>query len=114
MMAVAAITLCCTLFVSMGLSDAIQEVIDTHIAPLSCPRCLSFWAVLVYSLATSRGIVASVAAAFICAYIAMWMTLLFDYITTIYNRLYDKINQTDTQTRQDNTPADQVSKMQVK
>lgn len=104
----ALITISAVLFVQMGLSEAIQGALKFSSKVLSCPRCLSFWIVLAWSLLRRNGAIVSVAASFICAYCALWLALLYDIIATKYNKIYDKISPADTS----EASADEVSKLQ--
>ena len=92
---VALITASAVLFVQMGLSGAIQETLHFRSRIASCPRCCAFWSVLAYSLLTRNGVVLSVAASFISAYAAMWLSLLYAALALLYNRAYESITETD-------------------
>ena len=85
------IAMSCVLFVTMGLAEAIQEYVPFRLRILTCPKCLTFWSVLLYSLLSGEGLVRSVAVSFIVAYIALWSALLLDALTLLYNYLYEKI-----------------------
>lgn len=90
---VALITVSCVLFIQMGLSEAITDFVNIDIRQLSCPKCVTFWTVLVWTLFGRYGIVHSVATSFIAAYCAVWLAQLYDILAIFYNRLYDKINE---------------------
>ena len=89
----AMIALSCVLFVTMGLAEAIQEYVPFRLRILTCPKCLTFWSVLAYSLISGEGVVQSVATSFIIAYIALWAALILDAITLLYNYLYEKVTR---------------------
>ena len=94
----ALLTTACVLFVQMGLADAIQARLHFRSVLLSCPKCCTFWSVLLLSMIQRQGPVQCVAASFICSYAALWLALLYDCLAALYNRIYDKItNQTDTE-----------------
>ena len=112
----ALITASCVLFVQMGLSRAIQDVAGFRSEILSCPKCSTFWSVLVYLLVTGNGIVESVAASFISSYSALWLSLLYDALAKLYNDCYEAISETDDASTDAEagadgaeTPADEVS-----
>lgn len=84
----------CVLFVSMGLSEAVQEVLRVKLRILSCPKCLTFWTTLVWSLSHGAGFVRSVAASFIFAYAALWAALALDGLSVLYNKCYEIISKT--------------------
>lgn len=92
---VALVTISAVLFVQMGLSEAIQQTLHFHSKILSCCRCCSFWSTLAYCLLTRNGIVVSVAASFICAYVALWLALLYDALAVLYTNAYESITKTD-------------------
>ena len=90
----ALITVSAVLFVQMGLSSAIQEKVHVRSTIASCPKCATFWSVLAYCILTRNGVLTSVAASFICAYVAMWLALLYDALALLYNSIYDSITET--------------------
>jgi|GEM_PF-3083159 len=107
----AVLTLCCVLFISMGLSEAIQDRVGFKHPILSCPKCLTFWAVLFLCIVQRADILLSLAAAFFCSYAALWLTLFFDGMTVLYNMIYEKYNETDTKTEtsEDHSSSGEVS-----
>ena len=105
----ALLTLSCVLFVQMGLSEAIQEKLGIRVQILSCVKCSTFWANLVYMLLCGRRLIDSVAAAFLCSYTALWLALLYDKGTLYYNKCYEKFTNQDTEAEGGETPPDEVS-----
>lgn len=106
---VALITVSCVLFVQMGLSDAITRILRVHFPPLSCPKCMTFWSVLVWSFLTRNGPVESVATSFIASYCALWLTLAYDAVAILYNYIYEQItktNDTSSDAERPGNPAD--------
>ena len=79
------------LFNHMGLSEAIEKVTHYKFRIMSCSKCGTFWAVLIYQLVTETNIVASVTAAFALSYTAIWFELLLGYLSYLYETAYDKI-----------------------
>ncbi len=92
---VALITISAVLFVQMGLSSAIQDVLHFYFKIASCPKCATFWSVLAYCLLTRKGFVVSIAASFISAYVALWLSLLYDALALLYNYAYEYITEPD-------------------
>lgn len=90
----ALITVSAVLFVQMGLSSAIQAKIHFRSKIASCPKCATFWSVLAYSILTRNGILVSVAASFICSYVAQWLALIYDALALLYNITYESITET--------------------
>ena len=98
---IAMLVLSAVLINHLGLIEAVEKVIRHKLPVLNCCKCLSFWAVLVYCLATCDNAIASVAISFICAYLAVWLELACGVIDKIYNRVYESIypTQADEPTR---------------
>ena len=90
----ALITASCVLFIQMGLSGAIQELLKIRLRFLSCPKCLSFWSVLAWMMWNGHGLIRSVAASFLCAYAALWAALVLDGLAALYNWFYEQITKT--------------------
>ena len=89
----------CVLFVHMGLSEAVQEHLRIRLRFLSCPKCMTFWCVLAWSLLTGHDAVRAVAVSFLFAYAALWAALLLDGLAVIYNLLYEQITETEDTTQ---------------
>lgn len=81
----------CVSAIHMGLIPAIEKIVWRQTPILSCPKCMTFWFVLFYSIVTSHGAIVSISIAFLASYLAIWLELLFGFIDTQYNRLYEKI-----------------------
>ena len=91
----AEITASCVLFIGMGLEAAIERILSCRFRVLSCPKCLTFWSVLLFGGITGHGFVGTLAVSFLSAYAALWLSLLCDKLTILYNRLYDTITTTE-------------------
>lgn len=94
MMEVVLITVSCVLFIQMGLYDAIRNTLNIQSRIVSCPRCLTFWSVFLFSVFSKSGFLVSVATSFIASYSALWLALLYDVLAAKYNSIYDKITKT--------------------
>ena len=95
-MDIAAIVFACTAVNHLGLIKAIEGIVKREILIINCPRCLTFWSVFAYGIATapyvSPQIVARLLAiSLLCSYLAIWLELLMYAIDTLYNRIYVKI-----------------------
>ena len=90
---VALITISCVLFVQMGLSEAIQNVLHLKLQIASCPKCLTWWTSLIYSVICGYGLLESVAASFIASYAAYWIALIYDALAVLYNNAYEQITK---------------------
>ena len=81
----------CTLFVNMGLSDAIQETLGVKFKILSCVKCFTFWTVLVFLLLKRCSIYTAVPASFLFSYTALWLDLGLSALNKKYNVLYETV-----------------------
>lgn len=91
----AEITACCVLFIGMGLEATIERILSCRFRILSCPKCLTFWSVLLFGGITGHGIVDVLAVSFLSAYAALWLSLLCDKLTILYNKIYESIQTAD-------------------
>ena len=91
----AMLTTSCVLFISMGLSDAVQDTLRFRLKVLSCNKCMTFWTVLLYALVDKCGIIQAIAVSFLCSYCSMWLSLAIDGMTLLYNKAYELISKTD-------------------
>lgn len=89
----AALTASCVLFIGMGLEAEIERILSCRFKVLSCPKCLTFWSVLLFGVVTRHGFVETVAVSFLSAYAALWLSLLCDALTNLYNRIYETITK---------------------
>nr|DAG80426.1 MAG TPA: hypothetical protein [Bacteriophage sp.] len=85
------VTVSVVLFVHMGLSEKIQEILHINISLLRCVKCLSFQLSLIVLLCNGYGILSSICCSFIFAYLALWIELLLGYLSTLYDKLYEQI-----------------------
>lgn len=90
------ILISCVLFIQMGLSAAFQKVLSIKIDFLSCPKCFTFWVTFFALLIKGYGIIEIVTVSFISAYLALWLSLLYDYLANLYNKLYEHISETQS------------------
>lgn len=92
MMCVGCVLLCCVLFVHMGLGDAVSGIIKRCASLFRCVKCTTFWAILAYTLFFANyNPIECLAIAFGCAYIALWIDLLFAKISMWYEKLYESV-----------------------
>lgn len=82
----------------LGLVGAVEEVTGFRLAVVNCPRCFSFWSVLIYTVFVTRDAVFSFAASFLAAYLAPWVELLMGITDLIFNRIYDKVYSAENKT----------------
>ena len=100
-MDIACIVLVCTTANHLGLIGAIKKVTGCNrLYVLDCPKCLTFWCVLVYGL-SGDGMAANpsclarlLAISILSAYIAIWLELLESIIDRLYDYIYGKIYST--------------------
>lgn len=104
MEAVVLVAVSCVLAIHMGLVDAIGDTLHYRFRVLNCTKCLVFWSEFVIGLVCGRGVLASVATAFICAYVALWADLALSYLSKYYNRWYEKIDTEADDSDEDSLP----------
>lgn len=75
----------------LGLIGAFEKATGLTLWVANCPKCASWWSVMLYMLLLSHDIGTSLAVSFLASYMAIWLELLEGWIDTLYNRLYDKI-----------------------
>ena len=103
----ALLAMSCVLFVQMGLSEAVQKTLRFKSRIFSCPKCLTFWSVLLWNLAHGTPVIASVASSFLLSYAALWAALILDGLSVLYNSLYDAITETTQDTTEDTEAVEQ-------
>ena len=84
------ITLCAVLFNVCGLAETVTFHIERNVV-VNCSKCLTFWAVLVHGVVSTDFSVRTLAVAFGCSYMALWLELGFSFLNTFYNSFYEKI-----------------------
>lgn len=90
---VALITVSCVLFIQMGLAGAILDFIELgRIRP--CPKCLTFWCNALWMGFHGYDFLLLVATSFIASYCALWLTLAYDAMATLYNYIYEQLTKT--------------------
>ena len=66
------------------------------------PNVLLFWSILGYNLFTHTPILNSIAVAFICAYIALWVDLLLTLISGYYENIYKSLGAEEPKNNRNN------------
>ena len=90
----AMIMVSCVLFINMGLCEAIEKILSVRFRILSCPKCLTMWSCLAYLLLKGNDVVPSIAVSFLFSYFSLWLTLVLDMFSTLYNKCYEFFFQT--------------------
>lgn len=76
-----------TLSHHLGLSEAMSKVISKV---LKCPRCLSFWTVLLVLVLHRYNVFFAIGLSLLMAYLAIWSELLLGYLNQLYEKLWQK------------------------
>lgn len=99
---IASIVFVCVTANHLGLVGKIEEILG-KLPIINCPKCFTFWSVLIYEVwvVGFSDIPAMLAISFLCAYLALWLELLEGFIDALYLWLYEK-NYPDTE---NDTPA---------
>lgn len=80
--------------IHLGLVDAVLDVLRIKSIPIvTCPKCLTWWSVMVLCLFTGQRVIDSVAVSFLLAYLAIWYDLLLGYLDKIYEKIYENLYQ---------------------
>ena len=93
---IAGIVFACTAANHLGLIQAVEMVIHRRLPIVSCVKCLTFWAVLVYELwrVGFSDIPTVLAISFLSAWSAIWLDLFMGIIDKLYLKIYGKIYPT--------------------
>ena len=82
----------------LGLVAAAENVVRHRLPVLNCPKCATFWSVIIYGIAeansslfTLHSSLQILAAAFLSAWSAIWLDLLMGIIDKLYIKVYDTI-----------------------
>lgn len=90
-MDIACIVFVCVTANHLGLVKAVETVLNRKLAVINCPKCLSFWSVLIYTTVTMDDIALILAISFLCSYLAIWLELFEGFIDKLYMKLYETI-----------------------
>ena len=75
----------------LGLTDTVADVLGKI---LRCPKCLAFWATLIYLMCyDGQTISQSLGAAACMAYLSHWFGLVLMRLCSIYDKLWQRANQ---------------------
>jgi len=90
----------------LGLVAAIERTIKHRLPIVNCPKCMTFWTVLAYGIATvpaasASGIIGIISVALLAAWAAIWLELAMGFIDQLYLKAYDKIYPTTNSTDAD-------------
>ena len=93
---IASIVFACVTANHLGLIAAIEDVSKMEIPIARCPKCLTFWCTLAYTLWSVgfSDLPLVLAISFLASYSALWLELLEGYVDTLYTKLYDTIYPT--------------------
>ena len=90
---IASIVFVCVTINHLGLVNAIEDIVRHKLPVLNCPKCISFWSVLIYGVweVGFSDIPLILAISFLASYIAIWVELTEGLIDTLYLKIYEKI-----------------------
>ena len=76
----------------LGLVAAIERTVKHRLPIVNCPKCMTFWTVLVYGITTPcASPQGSIAVALLCAWAAIWLELFMGFIDQLYLKIYEQI-----------------------
>ncbi len=81
----------------LGLVAAVEKVIGRPLPVINCPKCLSFWATLIYGCSVCCDSITAIPSALphlfalslLCAWLAIWLDLAMGIIDHLYIKVYD-------------------------
>lgn len=82
--------------IHMGLVDAVLKfygIEDKDIPIIRCPKCLTFWAVLLFLVLTRHNVILSLATSFLASYVGIWLDLLLGKMDVWYEDIYKQISE---------------------
>lgn len=77
----------------LGLSEAIAKVVSKV---ARCPKCLTFWLVLIVLVATCECPIVAIALSMFCAYLSNWFGLLLLWLNKVYNKVWERLNKIES------------------
>jgi hypothetical protein len=101
----------------LGLVSAIERTVKHRLPIINCPKCMTFWTVLVYGMAADsdhfvgiselvsadyfENILELIAVALLAAWAAIWLELFMGFIDQLYLKAYEQIYPTADSTDAD-------------
>ena len=82
--------------IHMGLVDAVLKFYgmeDKDIPIIRCPKCLTFWSVLLFLVLTRHSVIHSLAMSFLASYVGIWLDLLLGIMDEWYEDIYKRISE---------------------
>ena len=89
---IASVVFICTAANHLGLIAAVEQTIRHRLPVVNCAKCLTCWSTMALLLATGCSPLTSLAVSLLCSYLAIWLELLMYAIDTLYNKIYDTLN----------------------
>lgn len=93
---VAMIMFSCVMAIHMGLVDSAIRAYNAKsydVPVITCPKCLTFWCVLIYMCICGCGFVHSIATSFVASYAAIWFDLFLGRLDNLYEKIATKIRK---------------------
>lgn len=88
---IARIVFICVTVNHLGLIETIENVAKRELFIVNCPKCFTFWSVMLYGLLTLNDFITVLAVSFLASYTALWLELFEGFIDTLYRKFYEKI-----------------------
>ena len=87
----------------LGLVAAIERTLKHRLPIVNCPKCMTFWTVLVYGLwdVGNSDVPLTTAVALLAAWAAIWLELFMGFIDQLYLKAYEQIYPTADSTDAD-------------
>lgn len=86
----------CVMANYLGLISAVEQIIHRPLPVVNCPKCFTFWSILIYTMwyVGISDFPMAVATSFLFSYLSIWLQLFFSFIDKLFEKLYDKIHPT--------------------
>lgn len=98
---IAMLTFSCVSANHLGLIGAVEKLLHKSIPVVNCPKCCTFWTILLTTYTSGWNMISALAVAFLSAYLSLWLNLLLAFIDTKFNHLYDTLYPTTPPTADD-------------
>ena len=99
---IASIVFICVTMNHLGIISAIEGIVRKKLIVLNCPKCSSFWFVVIYGVLkmgfSLENIISLLAISFLASYTAIWLELIEGLVDIFYLAIYETIydNTADT------------------
>lgn len=80
----------CSLFIHLGLGDAICRILRIEFVLLRCVKCLTFWTMVCYTALHHWPLPEVLVVSFTASYLSLWASLLLGKLADAYEKLSEQ------------------------